>query len=497
MLQCKIKFQKKMSFLILNVMFWLIVIFTSNNKTFADIHQQTLPEITNNISDQSSGIHVGKSPKDIASSESTIYVANLKSDSVSVIDANSNTKIKDIPVGDIPTAIGINLVTNTTYVANYGNDTVSVIDANKNNTKIKDIPVGVAPTAIGINFNTNTVYVANLKADSVSVIDPIANKAIEGRVVFDIEPFNSGHIECENDKIDKDKLLVPLSKNFYLYDGVKCIAKPNQGFEFVSWQENLQGNSTQLLKIASSPSILDSILDFFHMKPDRPEATFAISKSGSFVANFKGLPPPVPAEYITTLFSVVVTAFVGTWLTPTVIAWRKSKNQGKKLDYYFHEINSLQNDGKLDKKDIDKLDRLRKDITNEYTKGKINKEQFDKLVDETSIKYREIFKNNLASLNDSTDKGTKLDEIKRDIEDIHGKGEINNEQFLELNKEISIYYLELYKNKIDSLQNISDKEKEKQLRNIKDNIENAYAKEKINELHYSLLKEKLSKCDKQ
>ena len=63
MLQCKIKFQKKMSFLILNVMFWLIVIFTSNNKTFADIHQQTLPEITNNISDQSSGIHVGKSPK--------------------------------------------------------------------------------------------------------------------------------------------------------------------------------------------------------------------------------------------------------------------------------------------------------------------------------------------------------------------------------------------------------------------------------------------------
>ena len=115
---------------------------------------------------------------------------------------------------------------------------------------------------------------------------PIANKAIEGRAVFDIEPFNSGHIECENDKIDKDKLLVPLSKNFYLYDGVKCIAKPNQGFEFVSWQENLQGNSTQLLKIASSPSILDSILDFFHMKPDKPEAYICNIKVRKFCCQF-------------------------------------------------------------------------------------------------------------------------------------------------------------------------------------------------------------------
>ena len=67
------------------------------------------------------------------------------------------------------------------------------------------------------------------------------------------------------------------------------------------------------------------------MKPDKPEATLQITKFGRFTANFKALPPPVTAEYIATLFSVVVTAFVGTWLTPTVISWRKSK-LGKKLD---------------------------------------------------------------------------------------------------------------------------------------------------------------------
>jgi len=47
----------------------------------------------------------------------------------------------------------------------------------------------------------------------------------------------------------------------------------------------------------------------------------------------------------------------------------------------------LHDDGKLDEKDIEELDNLRKTITNEYTKGKINKEQFDKLIDEISINY--------------------------------------------------------------------------------------------------------------
>jgi hypothetical protein len=63
------------------------------------------------------------------------------------------------------------------------------------------------------------------------------------------------------------------------------------------------------------------------------------------------------------LFTVVVTAFVGTWLIPTVIGWRKSRNQGKKLEYYYNQI--------LNKKDIDKLDNLRNILTIEYTTGKI------------------------------------------------------------------------------------------------------------------------------
>jgi len=76
-------------------------------------------------------------------------------------------------------------------------------------------------------------------------------------------------------------------------------------------------------------SIWDSILDFFHVNQDKPEATLNITKFGTLTANFKALPPPIPPEYIATLIGVVATAFVGTWLTPALIGWRKTKRQRK------------------------------------------------------------------------------------------------------------------------------------------------------------------------
>ena len=309
--------------------------------------------------------------------------------------------------------------------------------------------------------------------------------------MFLVDPTNSGHIEC-------DKLITPPSQQYYLYADTKCIAKPNPGFEFVDWQENLKGNSTRFIKSASPPSIWDSILDVFHMKPDKPEATLAITKFGSFTANFKPLPPPVPAEYIATLFTVVVTAFVGTWLTPTVIALRKSKNQGKKLGYYHYQINDLNDGGRLDEKDIGRLDFLRNSLTDDYTKGKINKEQFDKLVDETSLRYREIFKHELDSLDNLSeyDKEKQLTALTDKIDDIYNKGKINKEQFDKLKEEISLRYREIFKHELDSLDNLSEYDKENKIMEFQKDIEDAYASKKINELHYNLLQKKLLKYEK-
>jgi YVTN family beta-propeller protein len=381
-------------------------------------------------------IKVGTIPINILVAGNSTYVANAYS--VSVIDGRTNTWIKDITGitnGISPQAIGINRDTDSIYFANQGNDSVSVIDG-RTNTWIKDIKVGASPWAIGINERTNTTYAANQGDNTASVIDDIANKVV-AKIMFDIKPFNAGRIECEKDKI------APIAQQFYLWSGSECTAKPNEGFALVSWDENLGGNSTQLLKFSPPSSPFDPILDFLHLMPDKPESTLNITKFGSFTANFKALPPPIPPEYVATLFTVIATAFIGSWLTPTVIEWRKAKKQGSKLDHYHNEVKSLYNDGRLDTNDIKELNNLRDNVTDEYTRGKIN-----------------------------------------------------NEYYTNLKKEISVLYEEIFKKRIDSLNNLPENDKVKLSDEIKDDISDAYSKEKISELHYTLLKEKLSNFEK-
>jgi YVTN family beta-propeller protein len=372
-------------------------------------------------------IEVGHRPNAIGVNQATgrVYVSNALNDTVSVIDGRTNTKIgDDIKVGHFPVAIGINNVTNTIYVANFRNDTVSVIDG-RTNTKIgDDIKVGHEPSSIGINQATGTVYVANSGSTTLSVIDGNANKLVAG-VTFDVKPFNAGHIECYNDKV-----IAPTVQQFYLWSGSQCTAKPNEGFEFVSWQENLGRNSTQPLSV-SPTSFFDSILDVLHLRPDKPESKLNITKFGSFTANFKALPPPIPSEYIATLFTVVATAFVGSWLTPTLMGWKKAKKEGQRVQTHHLGIKSLYDDGKVDEKDIPRLDKLKDDIMDDYAKGKISEQHYNNLNNTISVLYEEIYKKKIDLLN-----GKDLDKIKDEINDSYAKGKISEQHNL-LNEKIN------------------------------------------------------------
>lgn len=62
-----------------------------------------------------------------------------------------------------------------------------------------------------------------------------------------------------------------------------------------------------------------------------------------------------------------------------------------------------------------------------------------------------------------------------------------------MKKDISILFQEIFKKRIDSLNNSPENDKVKLLDEIIDDMSDAYSKEKINELHYTLLKEKLLK----
>jgi YVTN family beta-propeller protein len=99
-----------------------------------------------------------------------VYVANLDTNFVSVIDANANTVITKVTVGTGPFGLAVNRSGKKVYAANKYSDNVSVIDTDKN-TVIATIQVGARPHGIALNPAGTRAYVANRDGNSVSVID--------------------------------------------------------------------------------------------------------------------------------------------------------------------------------------------------------------------------------------------------------------------------------------------------------------------------------------
>ena len=177
------------------------------------------------------------------------------------------------------------------------------------------------------------------------------------------------------------------------------MAKPNHGFEFVSWQENLKGNSTRLIKVAISASFFDPALNILHLMPDKPESTLNITRFGSFTANFKATSPSNSSQNMGYIICLVATAFVGSWLIPTSIGWLSARKQGSRLDFIIHKkVKDLDDKGELDKNDFKDLNNLRNNIAVEYSRGLLNKEQYEILGNEISINYKEFFTKEIDSL---------------------------------------------------------------------------------------------------
>jgi YVTN family beta-propeller protein len=359
----------------------------------------------------------------------TLYVANFGRRSVSVVSIDNDTKLKDIPVGGTPRSIAVNENTHTVYVANYDSASVSVINGTSNTKLSQDIPVGDSPRSIAVNPDTDTVYVANEGSDGVSVIDGVTNKVVAG-VTFNINPSNSGRIICNN----KD---APINQYFYLFSGTTCTATPNQGFEFSSWVENLKHNSTRTIKASQiSYSPLNPLLNTFGKIPNDTESTIN-TQFGSFTANFKALPPPIPPAYWIPLYGVILSSIVG-WSIPSIIGWIKAKRQGGKLHQYYKRINSLYDNGILDENDAEPLDTLKTAIKDAYTKGKISDLQYNNLKNEISILYEKIYKNKIDSLSGKSDSsnGILLEKIKNDVTDAYAEEKISEQHYNLLNAKI-------------------------------------------------------------
>lgn len=98
------------------------------------------------------------------------YVANSRSDTVSVIDRTTDAVVGTIVVGPFPVSIAVTPDGVRAYVANSGTNTVSVIDT-ASSTVVATVQVGMSPVSITITPDGKHAYVANTHDRSVSVID--------------------------------------------------------------------------------------------------------------------------------------------------------------------------------------------------------------------------------------------------------------------------------------------------------------------------------------
>ncbi|MBX7221842.1 MAG: hypothetical protein K1Y36_17955 [Blastocatellia bacterium] len=135
------------------------------------ISESDLPDLRTEPRLVSGAIH--SSPMALNNSDSFLWVVNPDNNSVSILDVRSdtNTKVREIPVGKEPQSLAFNADNSKVYVANAVDGTVSVISTSTF-TVTKTIPVGVEPWALAFTPNGTKLYVSNSSSRTVSVINP-------------------------------------------------------------------------------------------------------------------------------------------------------------------------------------------------------------------------------------------------------------------------------------------------------------------------------------
>ncbi|WP_342471678.1 S-layer homology domain-containing protein [Metasolibacillus sp. FSL H7-0170] len=111
-----------------------------------------------------------------SSGESTkAYIASFNTGKVDVVDLNSYTVEKaKITVGTAPNSAVINPNGTQVMVTNRSSNTVSVINP-ETDTVVATIPVGVKPHGVAFTSDGSKAYVANYGSDTLSVIDTATN----------------------------------------------------------------------------------------------------------------------------------------------------------------------------------------------------------------------------------------------------------------------------------------------------------------------------------
>jgi YVTN family beta-propeller protein len=123
-----------------------------------------------------------------------VYVANLGSDTVSVMDTHTNQVVASVPVGHFPADVAASPDGHRAYVTNRGSNSLSVIDTTTNQV-IATVPVGLLPARVAVSPNGHRIYVTASAPDGwggyatypvADVIDATTNQVMG---IINVDPW--------------------------------------------------------------------------------------------------------------------------------------------------------------------------------------------------------------------------------------------------------------------------------------------------------------------
>jgi YVTN family beta-propeller protein len=302
-----------------------------------------------------------------------LYAINYPN-SISVINRTTDEVIKNITVGESPFDIispyyGNEGSDRKLYVANFQSKSVSVINRTTDEV-IKNITVGDYPN--NLRSYLDALYVFGENTDGIYVIDMIKDELVAG-VVLNVFPKNAGSIMCPD-------VNPPLNQFIYVHSTTKCVAIPNKGFEFLSWNEILNNNSTRTLMTSQNNNfILKSVADLFNIPLVDNNASLNMTQFGKFTANFRELSPPLPPEYLLGLYTLAATVFTG-WFVPNIARHISTHRQKRHMLDYVSKLDKLEKNNEK----VKILEETRENIIKSFAKGEISEIQYKLIMEKIS-----------------------------------------------------------------------------------------------------------------
>jgi YVTN family beta-propeller protein len=146
-------------------------------------------------------------------SSSKVYVANYGGDSITVINASTNSVLKYIatqPYGGQPTFISVITQTNTLYVPLHASGKLAVIDGNSD-TIVKVLDVGTGVFGVAADGLHNRVYVSSRDSLWVSIVDTTSNTVLTETIRIspeDRSQVNIPYVLATDPLLDDGRLFV-------------------------------------------------------------------------------------------------------------------------------------------------------------------------------------------------------------------------------------------------------------------------------------------------